>query len=103
MMKPMPAASFVVTQTEFLLQFLIVPLDDPAMFGQVHQFDQRDIGRQREQPVFGGFFFTGPAIRSVTILRDAVPRASSLDGQHTFLISGEAAHYSWRFYNGWRE
>jgi hypothetical protein len=25
-----------VTQTEFLFEFLIVPLNDPAMFGQVH-------------------------------------------------------------------
>jgi len=46
MMKATPAASFVVTQTEFLLQFLIVPLDHPAMFGQVHQCDQRGIHRQ---------------------------------------------------------
>jgi len=59
MMKPTPAASFVVAQTEFLLQFLIVSLDDPAMFRQVHQFDQRGIGRQSGQPVFSGFFFIG--------------------------------------------
>ena len=46
MMKPTPTASFVMTQTQLLLQFLIVPLDDPAMFGQVHQFNQCGIGRQ---------------------------------------------------------
>ena len=52
MVKASPAASFVVTQSEFLLQFLIVPLDDPTMFGQMHQFDQRQIGRHGGQPVF---------------------------------------------------
>jgi hypothetical protein len=36
MMEASPAAAFVVTQTEFLFEFLIVPLNDPAMFGQVH-------------------------------------------------------------------
>jgi hypothetical protein len=43
MMKTPPSPSFVVTQAEFLFQFLIVPLDDPAMFGHVHEFDQRGI------------------------------------------------------------
>ena len=46
MMKTSPAASFVVAQSQFLLQFLIVPLDDPAMFGQVHQ-----IRLERYRPV----------------------------------------------------
>ena len=46
MMEAAPTASFVVAQAEFLLQFLIVPFDDPAVFGQMHQFNQGDIGRQ---------------------------------------------------------
>jgi hypothetical protein len=46
MMKATPTASFVVTQTEFLLQFLIIPLDNPAVFGHVHQFDK--CGRRRQ-------------------------------------------------------
>jgi len=46
MIRATPTASFEVTQAEFLLQFLIVPLDDPAMFSQVRQFDQGGIGRQ---------------------------------------------------------
>ena len=45
MMESAPTATFVVTQPEFLLQFLIIPLDDPAVFGKAHQFDQRHIGR----------------------------------------------------------
>ena len=46
MMKTAPSPPFVVTQTEFLLQFLIVPLNDLTMFGQMHQFGQCGIGRQ---------------------------------------------------------
>jgi len=59
MMKATPTTSFVVTQTEFLLKFLVVPLDDPAMFGQVHQLNQRGIRRQGGQPVLDGLFFIG--------------------------------------------
>ena len=59
MMKTSPAASFVVTQAEFLFQFLVIAFDDPAMFGQVHQFPQTNIGRQGGQPVLGGFRFPG--------------------------------------------
>ena len=46
MVKAAPAASFIVTQSEFLLQFFIVTLDDPAMFSQAHQMPQVGIGRQ---------------------------------------------------------
>ena len=38
MMKAAPTASLVVAQPEFLLQFLVIPFDDPAMFGQMHKF-----------------------------------------------------------------
>jgi hypothetical protein len=58
MMKTTPTPSFVVPQTEFLLQFLVVPLDDPAMFGHVHRFHKSDISRQGGWPVFGWFGFT---------------------------------------------
>ena len=37
MMKSAPAASFKVSQTEFLLQFLVIAFDDPAMFGEIDQ------------------------------------------------------------------
>ena len=33
MMKAAPSASFIVTEPEFLLQFLIVALDPPAQLG----------------------------------------------------------------------
>ena len=37
MVKTAPASSFIVAQSEFLLQFFVVALDDPAMLGQSHQ------------------------------------------------------------------
>ena len=33
MVKTAPASSFIMSQSEFLLQFLVVALDDPTMFG----------------------------------------------------------------------
>jgi hypothetical protein len=37
MVKSAPASPFIMTETQFLLEFFIIPLDDPAMFGQAHQ------------------------------------------------------------------
>ena len=34
MMKPAPAPPFVMAEPELLFQFLIIPFDDPALFGQ---------------------------------------------------------------------
>jgi hypothetical protein len=36
--KASPSSSFVVAQPQFLLEFLIVAFDDPAMLGHPHQF-----------------------------------------------------------------
>ena len=81
MMKSPPTASFVVAQAEFLLQFLVIPFDDPAMFGQVHEFHQR---RYRPAGWIASIWWVPIprlAIRSATILPDAVPIASSRDAQ----------------------
>ena len=37
MMKPAPASSFKVAESEFLLQFFVITLDNPALLGQTHQ------------------------------------------------------------------
>src|SRR6516225_11475308 len=50
-MKATPTASFEMPQAEFLLEFLIVALDDPALFGQQNQTTKRDGCRQIGQPV----------------------------------------------------
>jgi len=50
--KAAPAAAFKVAQAEFLLQFLIVAFDDPALFGQRDQIAQLAVFRQIGHPVF---------------------------------------------------
>ena len=42
MMPALPAAPFVVVQSQFLFQLLIVLFDSPAQFGQLHQAAERD-------------------------------------------------------------
>jgi len=69
MMKAAPSASFIVTEPEFLLQFLIVALDPPAQLGQVNEIPQRHIRRQSGQPVFGGFRFALRPLDQTPFLR----------------------------------
>ena len=57
MVEPSPAPAFVVPQSEFLLQFLVVLFDDPALFGEGHQLLQLCTGRQSGKPVLRGFCF----------------------------------------------
>jgi len=37
MVKAAPTPSFIVAQTQLLLEFLIVTLDDPAVLGNLYQ------------------------------------------------------------------
>ena len=46
MMKAPPTSSFVVAQSEFLLEFLVVTLDDPAMLRQANQIGKLGVDRQ---------------------------------------------------------
>jgi len=61
-MKAAPATPFKVPKAKFLLQFLIIALDDPAVSGEVDQIVDCCVGRKRGQPVLRGFFFfPGPS------------------------------------------
>jgi hypothetical protein len=61
MVKTAPASSFIMSQSEFLLQFLVVALHDPTMFGQSHQISKLHIFGQSGEPVPGRFgFLAGP-------------------------------------------
>src|SRR5262245_10911137 len=53
MMEAAPSAPFVVSKTDLLLEFLIVPLDPPAQLGKVDGLAEAEVGRQRRKPVFG--------------------------------------------------
>jgi hypothetical protein len=56
MVKPPPVAALKVSQPQLLFQLLIIPFDDPAVFGHLDQSFKLGSGRQRRYPIFGGFF-----------------------------------------------
>ena len=60
-MKAAPVASFVVTQTQFLFEFEVVPLDAPAALDGADECLEGRCLRQRRQPVTSRFGVTaGP-------------------------------------------
>src|ERR1700745_3276821 len=61
MMEAAPAAPFVVTKPDLLLELLIVALDAPAQLGQIDEPLEADVLRQRGAPVFGWLCFPPPA------------------------------------------
>ena len=82
MVEPAPVTAFKVPQPQLLFQFLIVPFNDPALFGHFDQSFELGVSRQRRYPVFGGFFLSLAAIRSATIPPREVPLFHSPDEQH---------------------
>ena len=54
MMKATPASPFKVTETNLLLEFLIVTLDTPAQLRGVDKVAERNVLRKRGEPIFGG-------------------------------------------------
>jgi hypothetical protein len=57
MVKAAPTPPFVVSQSEFLLQFLVVALDDPTLLGQAYQIGEFGFSRESGEPVSAGFGF----------------------------------------------
>src|SRR5258708_12361802 len=55
MMKTSPAPTFVMSQSQLLLQLLIVAFDNPTMFRSFHQLSQCGTGRESRKPVVGRF------------------------------------------------
>ena len=64
MVEAAPAAAFVVTKAEFLLEFLVIALDPPAQLGQIDQPREGDVVRQVGEPVFGRLLLRPAATRS---------------------------------------
>ena len=62
MMKAAPVASFKMAQTKFLFEFLIIALDEPALFAPVATSWRRgmDSGRFDSQYLVGSFSVLGP-------------------------------------------
>jgi hypothetical protein len=99
MIEATPSASFVVTQAEFLLQLLIVALDDPAMFGQVQQFEQSGIGRHGGQPVIGSDSSAG---HSMAIILPHVVQPANSRGAQGAPAKRQSANWSLCF-TPWRK
>src|SRR5215217_6746411 len=57
MVEPTPVAAFKVSQAQFLFQLLVVPFDDPALFGHSGESFERGVASHRRQPVLSGFGF----------------------------------------------
>ena len=81
MVKAPPAPAFIVTQSQFLLEFLVVPLDDPAVFGEFHQRLQRRPGRLSSTASILWVPMLPSAIRSKAILPGVARCASHRDGR----------------------
>src|SRR6185437_2044725 len=56
MVEPAPVAALEMSQPQLLFQLLIIPFDDPAVFGHLDQSFELGSGRQRRYPIFGGLF-----------------------------------------------
>ena len=57
MMKPAPAAPFVMREAKLLFQFTVIVLDTPAHLHCIDQRAKRYVTRQVREEVFCGFAF----------------------------------------------
>src|SRR5215831_14403272 len=57
MVKSAPVAPFEVSEAQLLFQLLIIPFNDPALFGDFDQSFERGIRRQRRDPILRRFRF----------------------------------------------
>src|ERR1700689_5272126 len=55
MVKTSPATTFVMSQSQLLLQLLVVAFDYPTVFRSFHQLSQCGLGRKSRKPVLGRF------------------------------------------------
>jgi hypothetical protein len=55
-MEAAPASSFEMPEPDLLFELLIIALDTPTEFGEVHQFAEGDVFRQGRKPIFGRLF-----------------------------------------------
>ena len=61
MVKAGPAAALIVAEPEFLLEFLIIALDEPSQLGEIDEALDRGLGGEDGEPVLCRFVFAhGP-------------------------------------------
>ena len=58
-MKSSPAATFVMSQPQFLLELFVVSLDDPTMLGCFYQLSECGIGGEGGKPILGWLTLRG--------------------------------------------
>ena len=51
MVEASPTSPLVMTETDLLLQVLVVPFDAPAQLGEIDQLGERGVFRQGREPV----------------------------------------------------
>ena len=86
-----PASSFEMSEPDLLFELLIIALDTPTQFGEVHEFAEGNVFRQGRKPIFGRLFLpSGHSINShssgrisecVISMCDTNPHASKARGQ----------------------
>ena len=54
-MKAGPAAALIVAEPEFLLEFLIIALDEPSHLGEIDEALDQGLGREVEESVLCRF------------------------------------------------
>lgn len=53
MMEAAPSPTFIMSEPEFLLELLVIAIDVPAQLGKVDEALERDVFRQRREPILG--------------------------------------------------
>ena len=87
-----PASSFEMSKPDLLFELLIIALDLPTQFGEVHELAEGNVFRQGRKPIFGRLFLPfgpfhqqplfGPDFRECVIsMCDTNPHASKARGQ----------------------
>src|SRR3954451_17404355 len=83
MVEAAPAASLVVSKTQFLFELLVVAFDPPAQLGQIDQAVEGHVRRDGGQPILGGFGIAlGPFDQQSFLLPRRGPPLVAMGGPH---------------------
>ena len=72
MVEAAPSPSFKMSQPDLLLEFLIVAFDAPSQLGNVDELTERDVFRNRRQPIFDRLFLAIGPFNQQPLLRPTV-------------------------------
>src|SRR5450755_1522402 len=89
-MEASPAPALVVTETEVLLQVLVVALDAPALMGSADQLVERRALGQRRQAILGWLVLIRGPLDEQPLLRTQ-PRLAGVASRVAHSNGGEAA------------